>query len=321
MRYVITGADGQLGGRVADNVLREVPGTELTFTCINPDRIPRERAEAWNRAGVRLVQADYEKPEQLAEAFAGADRLFLLSGVVIGERRVQQHRNAIDAAIAADIQHITYTSFFGANRPGYHQYVLPDHTATEEYLTTCGVPYAIMRNNLYLENYFLNSVMLANIDGNRWVTGAGTGKATFIAKDDSGRVGAALLLGKGEDNTGYDVTGRLIGEDEICELVRDASGIDYQYISLPDDELYDYLDSLYIPRTSKGNFSKSPFPWCSNDVVTNEGGVRDGLMAVETDTVERLTGRKPVDPRDLVERYSFVWRDRITSYSALNQAL
>ncbi|MCG2802254.1 MAG: NmrA family NAD(P)-binding protein [Cellulomonas sp.] len=314
MRYIVTGADGQLGGRVATNVLAQVPGNQLTFTAPDLDRVRPETAAAWAAAGVRLESASYDDVEQMKAAFAGGDRIFIVSGVLIGPERVQQHKNVIDAAIAAGVQHITYTSFFGANRPDYHQYVLPDHTATEAYLTAQGVEHNIMRNNLYVENYLLNSVMLANLDHHRWVTTAGTGKATFIAKDDSGRVGAALLLGKGEPDADYDVTGRLVGQDEICAWVREASGIDYEYVTLFEDDYYDYLDSMYIPRTSKGNYSKSPVPWCANDMVTNESGIRDGLMSVQSDAVERLTGRPPIDPRELVEKYSFVWREQITSY-------
>lgn len=319
MRYVVTGADGQLGGRVAANVLREVPGNQLTFTCPDLARLRPKEATAWVNAGVSIRQADYDDVAQMTEAFAGGDRIFVVSSVIIGPERVRQHKNVIDAAIAAGVSHITYTSFFGANRPDYHQYVLPDHRATEDYLASCDVEHNIMRNNLYLENYFLNSVMLANLDHNRWVTTAGSGKATFIAKDDSGRVGAALLLGKGEPNTGYDVTGRLVGQDEICAWIREASGIDYEYITLTEDEYYDYLDSIYIPRTSKGNYSKSPVPWCANDMVTNESGIRDGLMSVQTDTVAKLTGRAPVEPRELVDQYAFVWKEQITSYWELGR--
>lgn len=319
MRYIVTGADGQLGGRVAANMLNEVSGEQLIFTCPDLKRLREERVKVWKEKGVTIKEASYDNKEQMIEAFQGGDRIYVVSGVVIGPERVQQHKNVIDAAIAAGVKHITYTSFFGANREGYHQYVLPDHTATEKYLRASGVEYNIMRNNLYLENYLLNSVMMANLDHNRWVTTAGEGKATFIAKDDSGRVAAALLLGKGEHNKDYDVTGRLIGEREICDMVREISAIDYKYITIREEEYYDYLDSIYIPRTSHGNYSKSPVPWCANDMVTNESGIRDGLMAIETDTVEKLTGRKPIEPRDLLEKYSFVWREHITAYRDLGK--
>ncbi len=314
MRYIVTGSDGQLGGRVAANMLKEVSGDQLIFTCPDKRRLRKERLKVWEESGVTVREANYDSKEQMIEAFKGGDRIYMVSGVLIGPERVQQHKNVIDAAIAAGVKHITYTSFFGANRPEYKQYVLPDHTATEEYLIASGIDYNIMRNNLYLENYLLNSVMMANLDNNRWVTTAGEGKATFIAKDDSGRVATALLLGKGEHNKDYDVTGQLISQHEVCNMISELSGINYEYITLNEEEYYDYLDSIYIPRTSHGNYSKSPVPWCANDMVTNESGIRDGLMAVETDTVEKLTGRKPIHPKDLLEKYSFVWKEKITTY-------
>ncbi|MDK2935023.1 MAG: hypothetical protein PWP62_31 [Eubacteriaceae bacterium] len=319
MRYIVTGADGQLGGRVASNMLKEVSGDQLIFTCPDLNRLRPERLKIWEEAGVTIREANYDNKELMIEAFKGGDRIYFVSGVVIGPERVQQHKNVIDAAMVAGVKHITYTSFFGADRPEYKQYVLPDHTVTEEYLRQAGVDYNIMRNNLYLENYLLNSVMMANLDNNRWVTTAGDGKATFIAKDDSGRVATALLLGKGENNKDYDVTGQLISEHEICDMINEISGMNYEYITMNEEEYYDYLDSIYIPRTSHGNYSKSPVPWCANDMVTNESEIRDGLMSIETDTVETLTGRKPIDPKDLLEKYSFVWKENITSYWKLGK--
>ena len=102
-------------------------------------------------------------------------------------------------------------------------------------------------------------------------------------------------------------------------MISEYSNIDYEYITLNEFDYYDYLDSIYIPRTSKGNYSKSPVPWCSNDMVSNESGIRDGLMACETDTVEELTGRKPVNPKDLLEKYSFVWKENVKAYRDLNR--
>jgi len=318
MRYIVTGADGQLGGRVAANMLSEVSGEQLIFTCPVLSRLPKEKVEAWEKQGVTVKEANYDNKAQMMEAFEGGDRIYIVSGVIIGPERVEQHKNVIDAAIAVGVSHITYTSFLGANREEYTQYVLPDHTETEKYLRETGIDYNIMRNNLYMENYLTNSVMLANISDNKWITTAGDGKATFIAKDDSGRVAAALLLGKGEHNKDYDVTsGELISQREICNMIVKASGINYEYVTLNNDEFYEYLDSIYIPRDSHGDYSKSPVPWCSNDMVTNESSIRDGLMAIETDTVEKLTGRKPLCARDLVEKYSYVWKEKVTSYWGL----
>ena len=314
MRYVVTGSDGQLGGRVAVNMLSQVSGEQLIFTFPFPERLPKEKKEIWETQGVELRVANYDNKAQMIESFEGAERMFMVSGVFIGPKRVQQHQNAIDAAKEAGVKHITYTSFFGANREGYDQYVLPDHRATEKYLSESGIGYNIMRNTLYLENYLINSVMLANISDYKWVTNAGETAGAFIPKDDSGRVATALLLGKGEPKKDYDVTGNLITQREICEMVADASGIDYEYVPVNDQEFLKYLDSIHIPRESSGDFSKSPVPWCANDMLTNEGGIRKGQMAIQTDTVERLTGRKPMNASELIDRYSFVWKEKVTSY-------
>lgn len=314
MKYIVTGVDGQLGGRVAANMLQEVSGDQLIFTCSDLSRIPAEKAEAWQKQGVTLRAANYDNKEQMIEAFTGGDRIWMVSGILNGPARVIQHKDAINAAKAAGVKHITYTSFLGANRPEYTQYVLPDHTATEAYLRESGLQFNIMRNNLYLENYLTNSVLFANLSDNKWCTTAGEGKATFIAKDDSGRVATALLLGKGEPNIGYDVTGNLISQREICELIAEFSGIPYEYVPMNHDQFYEYLDSINVPRGTDGDYSKSPVPWCSHDMVTNEGSISDGLMAIETDTVEKLTGRKPIAARDLLQKYRIVWEDRLTNY-------
>lgn len=315
MHYIVTGVDGQLGGRVAVNMLSEVSGDQLIFTCPDLRRLPKGKVQAWEEQGVTIREANYDNKEQMTEAFRGGERIYFVSGILNGPERVRQHKNVINAAIAVGVKHITYTSFLGANRDGYTQYVLPDHTATEKYLLESGLNYNIMRNNLYMENYLTNSVMLANISDNKWITAAGDGKATFIAKDDSGRVATALLLGKGENNKDYDVTGgELISQREICAMIAEASGIDYKYVTVNNDEFYEYLDSIHIPHATDGDYSQSPVPWCSNDMVSNESSIREGFMAVETDTVEKLTGRKPLCARELIDRYSYVWKEKVSSY-------
>ena len=315
MRYIITGADGQLGGRIAANMLNEVSGNQLIFTCPDIRRLTKEKKQGWEAKGVTVREANYDNKAQMEDAFRGGERMYFVSGILNGQARVRQHKNVIDAAGAAGVGHITYTSFLGANREGYKQYVLPDHTATETYLLESGIDYNIMRNNLYMENYLINSVLLANISENKWVTTAGDGKATFIAKDDSGRVATALLLGKGENNKGYDVTGsELISPREICAMIAEVSGNDYKYVTVTNEEFYQYLDSIHIPRATDGDYSQSPVPWCSHDMVSNEASIRDGLMAIETDTVEKLTGRKPLRACDLINKYSYVWKEKISSY-------
>ena len=95
-----------------------------------------------------------------------------------------------------------------------------------------------MRNNLYLENYLTTSVMLAMLSNNIWGTTAGEGKVTSIAKDDSARCGAALLLGKGEENKAYDLTStKPVSQREICNMIAKKSGILFVYCPMNVEEL------------------------------------------------------------------------------------
>lgn len=318
MKYLVTGADGKLAGRVAENMLNKVSGTELIFTCPDLSRLSSEKRKKWEEYGVEVKEANYDREEQMEQAFRGADRVFFISSILNGPKRVEQHRKVIEACKKAGVKHITYTSFFGADREGYHQYVLPDHRATEKMLAESGIEYNIMRNNLYMENYLTTSVMLAMLSNNVWGTTAGEGKVTSIAKDDSARCGAALLLGKGEHNAAYDLTSTIpLSQREICEMIAEKSGIPFVYQPMTEEEFRAYLEKLHIPRTTDGDFSQAPVPFCSNDMITNEAGISEGQMGIVTHDVELLTGRKPLEVKDLLDKYSYVWEQRVSNWKDL----
>ncbi|MGI6229296.1 MAG: NmrA family NAD(P)-binding protein [Tractidigestivibacter sp.] len=320
MKYVVTGCDGKLGGRVCENMLKEVDPQDLIFTCPFLDRLDPERKSRWEALGVAVRQANYDNPEEMTKAFAGADRIYVVSAVTIGEIRVQQHKNVVDAAIAAGVKHIVYTSFLGASDPKYaHVYVTPDHTATEAYIrkraAETGITYTFMQDNLYLENYLTTSVMLALMSGNKWYTTAGEGKATFVPKDDVARFATALLLGRGENNKTYHACGcESLAQRDLCNMVSDLSGIKIEYCPVNKDEFFEYLDSMHIPRTATGDYSRSPVPWCGNDMVTNEYSIAEGLMDVPSDDIERVTGKKPMTARELAKSYSYIWENHVTNW-------
>lgn len=320
MRYIVTGCDGQIGGRVAENMIKEVAGTDLIFTCPDLSRLPRQKKERWQKLGISIRQANYDNKEEMIKAFHGGDRIYFVSSIINGPKRIQQHKNVIDACKLSGVKHITYTSFLGANRDGYHQYVLPDYRATEAYLKESGLEYNIMRNNLYMENYLTVSVILAMLSNNVWGTNAKEGKATYIAKDDSARCATALLLGKGEKNKDYDLTSlNPVSQKDICEKIASISHIDFTFKVMNDDEFRNYLQKLHIPETTEGDYSLSPVPFCIADMVTNEGGIAQGQMAIISHDVEKLTGQKPLEVDDLLETYSFVWKEKISNLKELVQ--
>ncbi|WP_349673109.1 NmrA family NAD(P)-binding protein [Lacrimispora sp.] len=320
MRYIVTGCDGKLGGRVAEIMLSKVNPTELTFTCPYIERLEPEKKRKWELSGVKVEQANYDSIEEMTKAFEGGDRIFIVSGLTIGETRVRQHSNVVEAAIQAGVNHITYTSFLGASDPAYeHVYVTPDHTATEAYIQKrheeTGVDYSFMQDNLYLENYLTTSVMLALMSGNKWYTTAGEGKATYIPKDDVARVAAALLLGKGENGKTYKICGsESISQRDIVDIINELSGKNIEYCPVSHQEFFEYLDSMHIPREATGDYSRSPVPWCGNDMVTNEGSIAEGLMNVSSNDVELVTGKKPLTAKELAKNYSYIWEKNITNW-------
>lgn len=308
--YVITGADGQLSGQIIDNVLQEADGDEVTVTSPAPERIPAERLARWQQAGVTVKKADYSDPDELLRAFDGADVGFIISGMIVGEVRQGHHRNAIDAFAKAGVDRVVYSSFLGADSETTTQVVTVDHHATELYLQESGLTWNVFRDNLYLENYLFAFSQIALAEG-RWRTCAGDERASLVAKSDCAAVGAALVLGRGERNRGYDVTGReLVSVHELCDLVSERSGVEIVYDSMPEDELYAYYDSLHIPRQATGDFSRSPYKWCSEDIVTNEAAIRDGVMSTISTDVELLTGRAPLTVADLIDDAAAVWAAR-----------
>lgn len=293
--YVITGVSGYVGNAVAGNLLATVPADEIIVTSRNPDVLSR-----WSGHGVSARRADYEDPDALRTAFAGGTRLFLVSGMEAGPDRQRQHRNAVEAAQAAGIQHIIYTSFIGTERPDVMSHEVADHKFTEKLIMDSGMTWNMLRNNQYADAMAENQAAIAITSGQS-IGNTGDGKVAFVARDDVAAVAAEILTGAGEPNTGYDVTGpEMFTYREVGEMIADLSGAPISIVDLTDDEMYAMWDALGVPRESTGDFSNSPVPWCSDGMVSFGRMVRMGSMAKITDVVERFTGRAPRRLRDLM---------------------
>lgn len=319
--YIVTGISGRLGGKVAENMLREVPGKQLIFTCSNLAGLNPEKRERWETQGVSVRQANYNDLEEMTEAFRGGDSIYIVSGTLNGPERVVQHKHAFDAAVAAGVKHIIYTSGIGADQLDVKQYVLPDHIASEVYLREMshrlGFTYNIMRNSLYMENFLTDSILLENRFDHIYM---GIGKdAAFapIAKDDSAACAAALLLGKGEPNTAYDLTtNQLVTQEGICKAITERSEVPYKYAAIENlEDAYEILGKMGLSMTTDNQGSDGEvMPWCVNDMVTNSGSLQDGTGANITDHVEKLLGRKPLHLEDIIDNYRYMWEENITEY-------
>ncbi|RFA06960.1 NAD(P)-dependent oxidoreductase [Subtercola boreus] len=198
MSIVVTGATGHLGRLALTHLLaRGVAASDIVAAGRNPEKV-----DALKSLGVRTAVIDFADPATLAAAFEGADTLLLVSGSDLGGR-VEQHRNAIDAAKTAGISRIVYTS---APRADSTDLILaPEHKATEEYLRASGVPFTILRNNWYTENY---ASTLAQVAGTGvYAASTGEGRVASASREDYAEAAAVVLTTDGHEGAVYELSG------------------------------------------------------------------------------------------------------------------
>ena len=145
----ITGATGQLGQHVIANLLNTTAASQLVAVVRNP-----AKAEALSQKGIVVRQADYGDEAALTKALQGVDKLLIISSSEVGQR-APQHRNIINAAKAAGVKFIAYTSLLHADKSPLGLHV--EHVETEKMLADSGIPYALLRNGWYTENYLASA--------------------------------------------------------------------------------------------------------------------------------------------------------------------
>lgn len=301
--YVVTGVGGYIGAAVAENLLRDgVPAGEIRVTSRNEITLAN-----WKSRGVDARRADFNDKAALTAAFGGADHVFMVSTMEVGERRQRQHANAVAAAREAGVGHIVYTSFLNAENPAVSSLELVDHRITEGMIQESGISWNFMRNNQYADAMAENQAAIAITTG-KAIGNTGPGRVGFVSRDDVAAVAARLLQGRGEPNTAYEVTGpEALDFPAVSSLIRELSGAEIQDIDLDDEQMYAMWDSLGVPREATGDFSKSPVPWCSDGMVSFGRMIREGRLDRVTDVVERFTGRKPKSMRELMLERRMGW--------------
>jgi NAD(P)H dehydrogenase (quinone) len=197
MKIAVTGATGHLGYHVVKGLLEKLPPQDVIA-------VVRDAAKAAGLAqrGAVVRVAEYGDPDALKQAFAGVEKILLISSSEVG-RRFPQHQNVIEAARAAGVKHVVYTSAPKATTTAL--IVAPEHKATEEYLFQSGMPHTIVRNNWYTENY-LPQVETARKTG-VIVAAAGGGRVASASRADFAAGAIAVLLGQGHEGKVYEFGG------------------------------------------------------------------------------------------------------------------
>jgi NAD(P)H dehydrogenase (quinone) len=240
MSVVVTGATGQLGRLTVEALLRRgVPASDVVATGRDVTGI-KDLAER----GVVVRRADFTDPDSLTTAFAGADKLLLISASIPVDERVANHRRAIDAALAAGVSLVAYTSTLQADTAA--TIIGATHRATEQYLRERRVPSVLLRNGWYLENY---TGQLPLILQNGTVIGAvGQGKVSAASRADYAEAAAVALTTEGHVGAVYELGGdEAFTLAELAAAISAAAGKQITYTDLPADGLVQVLASAGLP--------------------------------------------------------------------------
>lgn len=271
MRILVTGATGKLGTKVVNALLKSVPASEVAVSVRNP-----EKAEALRARGIEVRHGDFDLPETLETAFAGVDRLLLISADGDNETRIRQHTSAVAAAKQAKVKFIAYTSIVNAKKSTL--FLAPVHQITEDAILKTGIPSSFLRNNWYLENEIGN--IQGVLAGAPWVTSAGNGKVGWALQQDYAEAAAAVLAGEGHENTIYELSGKPMTQEELVAVLEPVIGkkIVLQRVD----------DAAYAESIKKAGLPEFLVPM----LVAIQQGIRENTLDVESSDLERLIGRK-----------------------------
>jgi NAD(P)H dehydrogenase (quinone) len=282
MSVVVTGATGHLGRLVVEGLL-DAGVTDVVAGARGTDRVADLVAR-----GARAVEVDYDRPETLAAAFAGADTVVLVSGSEVG-RRVPQHQAVADAAVAAGVRRVVYTS--APHADATELVLAPEHKATEELLAASGLVTTILRNNWYTENY-VQSLQQAAATG-EIVGSVGQGRVASASREDFADAIVAVVTGEGHDGQVYELAGDVAWtHDELAAAASQVLGREVVYRDVTPDEQRAGLLAAGLDEGTAGF------------VVALDQNIKAGTLADTDGTLRSLIGR-PTTP--LVDGLSVAW--------------
>lgn len=278
---LVAGASGNLGRLVVEALLRS-GAPRLIATSRTPEKL----ADLAKR-GVEVRAADYARPEGLPAAFRGATHLLLISTQDVGPR-LEQHVAAFEAARAAGVRHIFYTSHTAADVSV--SVVAPEHAEMERRIMASGMDYTILRNNLYSENLTISTYAEAFMTGTHHDASRG-GKVGFVSRRDCADAAAGAMLDPaGHVNRVYDITGpEALGFEEILHMVSRIAGRDFVFAALPDEE--------FKARLLRNGVSED----FVEAFLSYERSAARGEMDLVTDAVLKLSGHQPERVEDFLK--------------------
>lgn len=281
-KILVTGASGQLGRVVVENLLASGAGAVIAAT-----RDPAKLADLAAR-GVDVRRADFDDPSTLPAAFAGAERMLLISTDSLDgtNRRLNQQRAAVAAAAGAGVKHVAYLSG-PAPYPTPAPSVIADHFWTEQALAATEMGWTFLRDHIYTDMLMM-SVPHAVATGQLY-SATGKGSRNFVTREDCARTAAAVLASDFTGRQILDVTGPApVSFDEVAAIAADLSGRPVSHIAVPPEGLKQGLEGAGLP------------PFMADTLVSFDVDASKGFHAITTSVVKDWTGREPTSVREFL---------------------
>ncbi|PLY45926.1 NAD(P)-dependent oxidoreductase [Lelliottia sp. F153] len=270
----ITGATGQLGQHVINNLLKTIPASEIVAIVRNP-----AKADALSQKGITVRQADYTDQAAFTTALSGVEKLLLISSSEVGQRATQ-HQNVINAAKAAGVKFIAYTSLLHADKSPLG--LRDEHIATEKALAESGIPYALLRNGWYTENYLASAPPA--LEHGVFIGAAGDGKIAAATREDYAAAAAKVIAEEGHAGNVYELAGDTAWTlSELAAELSKQSGKPVTYQNLSEADFAAALKSVGLPAGLADMLADS-------DVGASKGGLFD-----DSRTLSKLIDR-PTTP-------------------------
>ncbi|MEK4430198.1 NAD(P)H-binding protein [Paenibacillus sp. FSL M7-0802] len=296
-KLLLTGVDGNLGRQAAEFLLKLVEKDQIIFCAYDPASL-----QGYAEQGIETHVTNFNTIDGLAEAFANADKLALISMPFVGVKRQNAHKNVIDAAKEAGVTQIIYTSLVNAADESNPSVEKLDHVYTEDYIKSVGLDYIFLRNSQYAEAMVTNYFTYVKSDG-VLKNNQGDGKMAYISRKDCAKAVAYALAASNYHEAILNINGpELITMSDFIEIGNEVTGHHITYKQITDEENYAIFDAMGVPRTTDGKFAEdSEAPFSSEGMVTFGQAIRLGKMDIFTDDFKKLTGQDPVTVKYMFE--------------------
>lgn len=281
MSIAVTGATGQLGQLVIQELLNRTTASNIVALVRHP-----EKAKHLTDLGIMVKTFNYTAEQnQLVEALDDVDKLLLISSSEVGQR-LTQHENVLNAAKTAGVKFIAYTSILNAENSPLA--LAAEHIATENFIKTLNLPYTLLRNNWYSENY--TGTLAQAIEHGAILGATHHAKISSASRLDYATAAAVVLTSSGHDNKIYELAGdESYTLDQLAQLTSDLSGKNVVYKDLSEDEYAQTLVQVGVPEVFAKILADS-----------DEGASKGGLYS-ESKDLQQLIGRKTTSIQETIQ--------------------